>query len=162
MVQSDTWACNQRAYSRRVFAFVSLVVSTNLCHNSPILQINFQRWRKVLHVRFAFGLLPAAVILKCRILFRKRIQVLATWNKLVPSLHIKSISESSDPFFAFVFSEVVLVLLLEKIEFSLSDKEIVWQMNPISTPNVDMDGTTPTLPMKISLVNPKVQSSSLS
>ena len=77
-------------------------------------------------------------------------------------MHIKSISESSDLFFAFVFSEVVLVLLLEKIEFSLSDKEIVWQMNPISTPNVDMDGTTPTLPMKISLVNPKVQSSSLS
>ena len=47
------------------------------------------------------------------------------------------------------------MLLLEKIEFSLSDKDIVWQMNPITTPNVDMDSTTPTLPMKISLVNPK-------
>ena len=70
-------------------------------------------------------------------------------------MHIKSTAESTDPFF---FSEVVLVLLLEKIEFSLSDKEIVWQMNPISTPNVDMDSTIPTLPMKIGLVNPKVQS----
>jgi hypothetical protein len=48
------------------------------------------------------------------------------------------------------------VLLLEKIEFSLSDKEIVWQMTPIATPNVDMDSTTPTLPMRLSLVNPKV------
>ena len=77
-------------------------------------------------------------------------------------MHIKSSPESSDPFFAFVFSEVVLVLLLEKIEFSLSDKEIFWQMNPMTTPNVDMDGTTPTLPMKISLVNPKLQSRPLS
>jgi hypothetical protein len=71
-------------------------------------------------------------------------------------MHIKSIAKSTDPFFfSFVLSEVILVLLLEKIEFSLSDKEIVWQMNPITTPNVDMDSTTPTLPMKICLVNPK-------
>ena len=48
------------------------------------------------------------------------------------------------------------MLLLEKLEFSLSDKEIVWQMNLITTPNVDMDSTTPTLPMKLSLVNSKV------
>ena len=54
------------------------------------------------------------------------------------------------------------MLLLEKIEFSLSDKDIFWQMNPIATPNVDMDGKVPTLPMKISLVNPKEQSHPLS
>jgi len=47
------------------------------------------------------------------------------------------------------------VLLLEKIEFSLSDKDIVWQMNAIATPNVDMDSTTPTLPMKLSLADSK-------
>ena len=43
--------------------------------------------------------------------------------------------------------------LLEKIEFSLSDKDIFWQLTGIATPNVDMDSTTPTLPMKLSLVN---------
>lgn len=55
-----------------------------------------------------------------------------------------------------VFSEVILVILLEKIEFSLSEKDIVWQMNGIATPNVDMDGAIPTLPMRLSLVNSKV------
>ena len=54
------------------------------------------------------------------------------------------------------FLEVILVLLLEKLEFSLSDKKIVWQMNPVETPNVDMDSTIPTLPMKLSLVDCKV------
>ena len=53
----------------------------------------------------------------------------------------------------YVCLEVILVLLLEKIEFSLSDKNIVWQMTGIATPNVDMVSTTPTLPMKLSLVD---------
>jgi len=54
--------------------------------------------------------------------------------------------------------KVVLVLLLEKIEFSLSDKDIiVWQMNPVATPNVDMDSITTTLTMRLSHVNPKVR-----
>jgi len=53
--------------------------------------------------------------------------------------------------------KVVLVLLLEKIEFSLSDKDIiVWQMNPVATPNVDMDSITTTLTMRLSHVNPKI------
>lgn len=52
--------------------------------------------------------------------------------------------------------KVILVLLLEKIEFSLSDKNIVWQMNSIVMPNVDMDSTISTLPMKLSLVDSKV------
>ena len=68
-------------------------------------------------------------------------------------LHLYRVNLLSLTFF---FSEVILALLLEKLEFSLSDKEIVWQMNPIATPNVDMDSTTPTLPMKLSLVNSKV------
>jgi hypothetical protein len=45
------------------------------------------------------------------------------------------------------------VLLLEKLEFSLSDKDIIWLMTPISTPNIDKDHTIPTLPMIISLVD---------
>jgi len=49
--------------------------------------------------------------------------------------------------------KVVLVLLLEKLEFSLSDKNIVWQMTAIATPNRDMDSMIPTLPMKLSLVD---------
>ena len=57
---------------------------------------------------------------------------------------------------SFVFSEVILVILLEKIEFSLSDKDIVWQMNGLATPNVDMDSATSTLPMELNLVNSKV------
>jgi len=56
--------------------------------------------------------------------------------------------------FLLLISEVILVLLLEKIEFSLSNKDIAWQMNPIATPNIDINSTTPTLPMKLSLVNP--------
>ncbi|KAF8798335.1 cytochrome P450 [Phlegmacium glaucopus] len=52
--------------------------------------------------------------------------------------------------------KVILVLLLEKIEFSLSDKNVVWQMTPIITPNVDMVSTTPTMPMNLSLVDSNV------
>jgi len=49
--------------------------------------------------------------------------------------------------------KVILVLLLEKIEFSLSNKNVVWQMTPILTPNVDMVSTFPTMPMNLSLVD---------
>ena len=45
------------------------------------------------------------------------------------------------------------MLLLEKLEFSLVDKEIVWQMTSIVTPSVDIDSTMPTLPMKLSLAD---------
>lgn len=52
--------------------------------------------------------------------------------------------------------ELILAILLEKIEFSLSDKDIVWRMTAIATPYVDMDSTIPSLPMRLSLVNSKV------
>ncbi|KAF9557442.1 cytochrome P450 [Agrocybe pediades] len=43
--------------------------------------------------------------------------------------------------------KVVLVLMLEKFEFSLSDKNIYWQMTGITTPNLDATSTLPTLPL---------------
>ena len=72
-------------------------------------------------------------------------------------IHLYQVNPNTHLFFSSfsLFPEVVLVLLLEKIEFSLSDKDIVWQMNAIATPNVDMDSTTPTLPMKLSLADSK-------
>ncbi|PPQ88993.1 LOW QUALITY PROTEIN: hypothetical protein CVT25_005092 [Psilocybe cyanescens] len=47
--------------------------------------------------------------------------------------------------------KVVLTLLLENLEFSLSEKKIIWQMFAISTPNTDPDSVIPTMPMIISL-----------
>ncbi|KAF8800823.1 cytochrome P450 [Phlegmacium glaucopus] len=64
-----------------------------------------------------------------------------------------------NPGLGFKFSQlemkVILVLLLEKIEFSMSDTNIVWQMTPIATPNIDMVSITPTMPMNLSLVDSK-------
>jgi len=83
-------------------------------------------------------------------------------NARIPGVysHLLTFAAGGRSCIGFKFSQlemkVVLVLLLEKIEFSLSDKDIVWQMNPVATPNVDMDSITPTLPMRLSLVNPKV------
>lgn len=47
--------------------------------------------------------------------------------------------------------KVVLALLLEKFEFSLSEKPIIWMMSGISTPHVDRESKVPTLPMIVSL-----------
>ncbi|KAH9485688.1 Cytochrome P450 monooxygenase 91 [Psilocybe cubensis] len=47
--------------------------------------------------------------------------------------------------------KVVLTLLLENLEFSLSKQPIIWQMFAISTPNVDPDSVIPTMPMIISM-----------
>ncbi|KDR76226.1 hypothetical protein GALMADRAFT_67812 [Galerina marginata CBS 339.88] len=47
--------------------------------------------------------------------------------------------------------KVVLALMLESLDFSLSDKKIFWQMTGIATPNLDLDSIKPTLPMIISL-----------
>jgi len=82
-------------------------------------------------------------------------------NACIPGVysHLLTFTGGGRSCIGFKFSQlemkVILVLLLEKIEFSLSDKDIVWQMNPIATPNIDMDSITPTLPMRLSLVNPK-------
>jgi len=46
--------------------------------------------------------------------------------------------------------------LRERFEFSLSDKNIVWQMTPIASPNVDMDSIIPTMPINLSLVDLEV------
>ncbi|KAF4613945.1 hypothetical protein D9613_007572 [Agrocybe pediades] len=46
--------------------------------------------------------------------------------------------------------KVVLALMLEKFEFSLSDKNIYWQMTGIATPNLDTTSTMPTLPLIVS------------
>jgi len=154
MVKPASWLFNQCAYSRRVFALVSYLapVTCYAIGNSFILQINLPRRWEVMHVRSPHGL-PADCILKCRICF-KRIQVLATWIECV----LYSTSSSFNLSFFFSFLEVVLVLLLEKLEFSLSDKNIVWQMTPIVTPNIDMVSTIPTMPMKLSLVDSTVWS----
>jgi len=80
-------------------------------------------------------------------------------NARIPGVysHLLTFNGGGRSCIGFKFSQlemkVILVLLLEKLEFSLSDKNIVWQMTPIVTPNVDMESTIPTLPMKLSLVN---------
>ncbi|KAJ7903501.1 cytochrome P450 [Mycena olivaceomarginata] len=45
--------------------------------------------------------------------------------------------------------KVVLCLLVERFKFSLSDKNISWQMSGITVPSVD--GTQPQLPLKVEL-----------
>jgi len=47
--------------------------------------------------------------------------------------------------------KVVLTLLLESLEFSLSDKNVFWQMSGIVSPIIGPDATKPSLPMIISL-----------
>ncbi|KDR76156.1 hypothetical protein GALMADRAFT_463306 [Galerina marginata CBS 339.88] len=47
--------------------------------------------------------------------------------------------------------KVILALLLESLEFSVSDKKIFWQMNGIVTPNLHPNIIDPTLPMVIRL-----------
>ncbi|CAA7266959.1 unnamed protein product [Cyclocybe aegerita] len=52
--------------------------------------------------------------------------------------------------FAQLEMKVVLTLLVEGFEFSPSvDKDIVWQMTSITTPNLDFESTVPTLPIII-------------
>ncbi|KAJ7274475.1 cytochrome P450 [Mycena haematopus] len=46
-------------------------------------------------------------------------------------------------------SEVVLCLLVERFKFSLSDKDVSWQMSSIAVPAVE--GTKPQLPLKVEL-----------
>jgi len=49
--------------------------------------------------------------------------------------------------------EVVLALLLEKFEFSLSDKPIFWRMSGVATPNIDWESRVPRMPMIVKLAN---------
>ncbi|KAF7374959.1 Rint-1 family protein [Mycena sanguinolenta] len=45
--------------------------------------------------------------------------------------------------------KVILCLLVERFKFSLSDKDVAWQMSPIAVPAVE--GTKPQLPLKVEL-----------
>ncbi|KAJ6513338.1 cytochrome P450 [Mycena sanguinolenta] len=45
--------------------------------------------------------------------------------------------------------KVILCLLVERFKFSLSDKDVNWQMSPIAVPAVE--GTKPQLPLKVEL-----------
>jgi hypothetical protein len=49
--------------------------------------------------------------------------------------------------------EVVLALLLDKFEFSLSDKPIIWLMTGIATPHINRESKVPSLPMIVKLAN---------
>ena len=49
--------------------------------------------------------------------------------------------------------EVVFALLLEKFEFSLSEKPIIWLMTSIATPHTKRESKVPTMPMIVNLAN---------
>ena len=49
--------------------------------------------------------------------------------------------------------EVVLALLLEKFEFSLSDEPIIWLMSGIATPHTNPKSKSPRMPMIVKLAN---------
>jgi len=49
--------------------------------------------------------------------------------------------------------EVVLALLLEKFEFSLSDKPIIWRMSGVATPNINRERRVPRMPLIVRLSN---------
>jgi len=77
-------------------------------------------------------------------------------NAHVPGIysHLMTFLGGGRSCIGFKFSQlemkVVLALLLENIQFSLSDKRIYWQMTGIVSPNVDPTSVNPTLPMVIS------------
>ncbi|KAJ7127139.1 cytochrome P450 [Mycena epipterygia] len=47
--------------------------------------------------------------------------------------------------------KVILSLLIERFKFSLSDKQVTWQMSSIAVPVVDRNSTKPELPLKVEL-----------
>lgn len=49
--------------------------------------------------------------------------------------------------------KVVLALLLEKFEFSLSEKPIIWLMTGIATPHINRKSKVPRMPMIVKLAN---------
>ena len=49
--------------------------------------------------------------------------------------------------------EVVLALLLEKFEFSLSDEPIIWLMSGIASPHTNRESKNPRMPMIVKLAN---------
>jgi hypothetical protein len=49
--------------------------------------------------------------------------------------------------------EVVLALLLEKFEFSLSGETIIWLMTGIATPHTDWKSKVPRMPLIVKLAD---------
>ncbi|KAJ7674206.1 hypothetical protein B0H17DRAFT_946774 [Mycena rosella] len=47
--------------------------------------------------------------------------------------------------------KVILSLLVERFRFSLSDKNITWQMSSIAVPVLDKNSTKPQFPLKVEL-----------
>ena len=64
----------------------------------------------------------------------------------MPSFFLETVSNC-------FFEEVVLALLLEKFEFSLSDKPIIWLMTGIATPHLSKESKVPRMPMIVKLAN---------
>ncbi|KAJ3506994.1 hypothetical protein NLJ89_g6550 [Agrocybe chaxingu] len=76
------------------------------------------------------------------------------WLKPLPEAVVDARIAGIYSHLGFKFSQlemkVVLALLLERLEFSLSDKDIVWHMIGIATPHLDFESKTPRLPVVIS------------
>ena len=64
-----------------------------------------------------------------------------------------SVSNPARLFFFRSLEEVVLALLLEKFEFSLSDEPIIWMMTGIETPHTDRKSKVPRMPLMVKLAN---------
>ena len=60
----------------------------------------------------------------------------------------------SDDAISAVDTEVVLAVLLRSFEFSLSEKEIVWNLGGVNYPTVDASSRNPSLPMVVRVVAP--------
>lgn len=54
-----------------------------------------------------------------------------------------------------IIVEVVLSLLLGSFKFSLPDHEIVWNLAGVKYPTVGRISNTPSMPMKVELLNEK-------
>ncbi|KAJ7674202.1 cytochrome P450 [Mycena rosella] len=87
---------------------------------------------------------------------------LASLPKTVGDAHLPGIYSNLMTFggggracIGFKFSQlemkVILSLLVERFRFSLSDKNITWQMSSIAVPVLDKNSTKPQLPLKVEL-----------
>ena len=81
----------------------------------------------------------------------KRLSVLAVRNEYVFFCYVV---RTSSRFILLILPEVILSLLLESFTFSLSEKEIIWNLGALQTPSIEKskDGK-PQLPLKVALVS---------
>lgn len=113
----------------------------NLLYVTHFLQDDIYWRQQSLHVR---ARLDSSDVARTYCIFQW-LQILPTWDECV--LYGTTLCAT----LICLFTEVVLALLVENLEFSLAKQEIIWQMTGIVTPNTDPDSTTPTMPMMISL-----------